>query len=308
MADGPYPKERCSSPPCMHLASPARRTKPFQHGRLLKSRRRKRAAMACRSCRSRKVRCDVTNHGIPCCNCKFDQKECIIPERRRKPEEANPPRRPLTPISIASPVPSDWSSPSECTGANHLLQFIQSQQPDSQSAIDDQMLFSRTGDATHDGNWRRGSSSTQNSSFLMPEDPEVSRWLNVMPPRTIEKFRLYFEKANEDARGMERSLQKPELGTLSRLQQAVDVLEDVVTICKSTRSNEGLISPPPDNVFDNAGDMMDKSSETGASRSFGTQNSKSVSPYSPTKSSITESDSEDWNHELTAELFCFQTD
>lgn len=44
---------------------------------------RKRAAKACQSCRSRKVRCSVSDHGVPCYNCKLDELECVIPERKR---------------------------------------------------------------------------------------------------------------------------------------------------------------------------------------------------------------------------------
>lgn len=44
---------------------------------------RKRASKACQSCRSRKVRCSVSDHGIPCYNCKLDGLDCIIPERKK---------------------------------------------------------------------------------------------------------------------------------------------------------------------------------------------------------------------------------
>lgn len=40
--------------------------------------RQKRSVQACLTCRSRKVRCDVSRHGQPCTNCSLDEKECRI--------------------------------------------------------------------------------------------------------------------------------------------------------------------------------------------------------------------------------------
>ena len=44
---------------------------------------RRRARRACLSCRSRKVRCDVT-HRVPCGNCSWDHIECVVVSRRGK--------------------------------------------------------------------------------------------------------------------------------------------------------------------------------------------------------------------------------
>ncbi|KAK2923095.1 hypothetical protein FoTM2_017337 [Fusarium oxysporum f. sp. vasinfectum] len=41
---------------------------------------RKRSIQACLTCRSRKVRCDVSLHGQPCTNCSLDEKQCLIPQ------------------------------------------------------------------------------------------------------------------------------------------------------------------------------------------------------------------------------------
>ncbi|KAJ5811670.1 hypothetical protein N7474_007971, partial [Penicillium riverlandense] len=43
----------------------------------------RRAGIACRNCRGRKVRCDV-EHGSPCTNCRLDKADCIIADRRRR--------------------------------------------------------------------------------------------------------------------------------------------------------------------------------------------------------------------------------
>lgn len=45
---------------------------------------KRRAAKACQTCRSRKVRCDVVESGPPCNNCRLDQIQCIVSDSRRK--------------------------------------------------------------------------------------------------------------------------------------------------------------------------------------------------------------------------------
>ena len=45
---------------------------------------KRRAAKACQTCRSRKVRCDVVESGPPCNNCRLDQVPCIVSDSRRK--------------------------------------------------------------------------------------------------------------------------------------------------------------------------------------------------------------------------------
>ncbi|CAH0057280.1 unnamed protein product [Clonostachys solani] len=44
---------------------------------------KRRASRACLSCRTRKVRCDVTNRGVPCTNCRLDTVECALTESCR---------------------------------------------------------------------------------------------------------------------------------------------------------------------------------------------------------------------------------
>lgn len=45
--------------------------------------RRKRASRACLRCRTRKVRCDVAQHGTPCTNCRLDSQTCLLSQRSR---------------------------------------------------------------------------------------------------------------------------------------------------------------------------------------------------------------------------------
>lgn len=49
-------------------------------GRVVK----RRASKACQCCRSRKVRCDVVDSGIPCTNCRLDEVECCVTEGKRR--------------------------------------------------------------------------------------------------------------------------------------------------------------------------------------------------------------------------------
>ncbi|CAK7200235.1 hypothetical protein SEUCBS139899_002926 [Sporothrix eucalyptigena] len=44
---------------------------------------KRRASRACMSCRSRKVRCDVTSQHIPCTNCRLDSVECLLTASNR---------------------------------------------------------------------------------------------------------------------------------------------------------------------------------------------------------------------------------
>ncbi|KAK8009009.1 hypothetical protein PG991_011560 [Apiospora marii] len=57
---------------------------------------RKRAAKACLSCRARKVRCDVSQRGMPCMNCYLDNDTCVVADRAsRKPQQVSiPPYEP----------------------------------------------------------------------------------------------------------------------------------------------------------------------------------------------------------------------
>lgn len=43
----------------------------------------KRAGRACLSCRARKVKCDVEEHGQPCSNCLTDEAICQVQKSKR---------------------------------------------------------------------------------------------------------------------------------------------------------------------------------------------------------------------------------
>lgn len=58
---------------------------------------KRRASKACQCCRARKVRCNVTEHGAPCTNCRLDEVDCIVSESRRKKSVTHPVQHPTTP-------------------------------------------------------------------------------------------------------------------------------------------------------------------------------------------------------------------
>lgn len=51
--------------------------------------RKRRAAKACLSCRTRKVRCDYSTQGSPCSNCRQDRFECVAIERKKRKKSVN---------------------------------------------------------------------------------------------------------------------------------------------------------------------------------------------------------------------------
>lgn len=77
---------------------------------------KRRASKACQCCRARKVRCNVTEHGAPCTNCRLDEVDCIVSESRRK--KLVPYFRAMSEVSVDKPrccliSDSDMQSPIE---------------------------------------------------------------------------------------------------------------------------------------------------------------------------------------------------
>ncbi|KFY96235.1 hypothetical protein V498_02792 [Pseudogymnoascus sp. VKM F-4517 (FW-2822)] len=263
MGDEQSPTERSLSPSHTPGSSPDEEARPSTP-RKPKSHGRRRAAMACRGFYSESAsKLTVSNRYDP----------------------------------IAS-ISCDWPPQSERPGANQLLQFIRNQHLNSQSQIDGQTQFSATRHGGHDGNCHLGSFPAKKPSFPMPEDPELSRWLEMMPPHIVEKFRLHFQNMGESGGGIERGALKPDPTTLSRVQQAMDTLQDLMTIFKSTQPDEELLSPPPDSMFQ-AG-----TGETDGNLPLGYQGFTIATSYPLPDTPTTENDSDDWDEELMAELFC----
>ncbi|KAM6485739.1 fungal-specific transcription factor domain-containing protein [Trichoderma sp. SZMC 28011] len=60
------------------------------------STRRYRSAIACQTCRVRKVRCSVSMTGVPCISCEQDQTECILKPRQGKRHSSHSHRQSTT--------------------------------------------------------------------------------------------------------------------------------------------------------------------------------------------------------------------
>lgn len=69
--------------------------------------RRYRASRACRSCRARKVRCDVLRNDAGCTNCRLDGRECVLLASRRGKPDRLLDCGPVTSPSPAYPRSSD---------------------------------------------------------------------------------------------------------------------------------------------------------------------------------------------------------
>ncbi|KAK6067720.1 hypothetical protein SCUP234_11464 [Seiridium cupressi] len=85
---------------------------------------KRRSPRACLSCRSRKVRCDVVNCGVPCTNCRLDDVECVLKEssRGRKPYNANTlPAVSETSPQSAAPLQQQATPPSTENAGDYLI-------------------------------------------------------------------------------------------------------------------------------------------------------------------------------------------
>ncbi|CAG9996221.1 unnamed protein product [Clonostachys byssicola] len=91
---------------------------------------KRRSSKACLSCRSRKVRCDVVNGGVPCNNCRLDELECVLKEsnRGRKPGSVT---RPRAPAAVMSPQPSIRVASAQEPERHQPRQTRQPEQPES---------------------------------------------------------------------------------------------------------------------------------------------------------------------------------
>ncbi|KAG9499416.1 hypothetical protein J7337_007872 [Fusarium musae] len=100
---------------------------------------KRRSSKACLSCRNRKVRCDVTDGGVPCTNCRLDSINCVLKEsnRGRKPSAASCQRRRNSNLPAATDRSS--SSPRPTFVTSRLAAAIpESLEPEEFSEPDEQ--------------------------------------------------------------------------------------------------------------------------------------------------------------------------
>ncbi|KAK2798123.1 hypothetical protein FQN50_008934 [Emmonsiellopsis sp. PD_5] len=197
-----YRSPEPSSPP--KEASPKRSAEAAGLGAPDAKLNRKRAAKACRSCRSRKVRCSVSEHGIPCYNCKLDELECVVPERKRPTRTAKRQRSLGAVISEAvlrmdrtSSDPGD--SPGESTQAASQFGWDKSMRSPYDTDV---FAASSPSSLQHSGPEENApcEGEAQGTTDLPPCDDELARWFGVMPPRIVDKMFNYLKALDQHAR------------------------------------------------------------------------------------------------------------
>ncbi|PGH13591.1 hypothetical protein AJ79_03584 [Helicocarpus griseus UAMH5409] len=165
---------------------------------------RKRASKACQSCRSRKVRCSVSDHGIPCYNCKLDELDCVVPERKRPTRTAKRQRSLGAVISEAvlrmdrsasdsgnSPPESTQGTTSQCGWDKPFHHPYETENFTSSSPSSLQQ-----GSCTTEENSTFGNDALA-SLDLPPCDDELARWFSVMPPRVVDKMFNYLKALSQ---------------------------------------------------------------------------------------------------------------
>ncbi|PGH02395.1 hypothetical protein GX51_04703 [Blastomyces parvus] len=164
---------------------------------------RKRASKACQSCRARKVRCGVSEHGVPCHNCKLDDVECIVPERKKPTRMAKRQRslgafisEALLRMERASSDTAD--SPAESVhGARQCggdKTFPDPFETDLFTPPSPPPLQKTTGEE-----YPASSGDSNPTMGLPPFEDELARWFSVMPPRVVDKMFIYFTALSRHA-------------------------------------------------------------------------------------------------------------
>ncbi|PGH11456.1 hypothetical protein AJ80_07136 [Polytolypa hystricis UAMH7299] len=168
---------------------------------------RKRAAKACQSCRSRKVRCSVSDHGVPCYNCKLDGLECVVPERKRPSRTVKKERSLVTIGSQAfrldKPQPSsscaDWSSQT-AQGVSQVGDFDREnpRRVNYDTEMPSMPTSSPTQESTDVAEELSFPEDSRTEGFNLPPcEPELARWLGVMPSRVVDKMFNYLTAVHE---------------------------------------------------------------------------------------------------------------
>ncbi|KAL7782906.1 hypothetical protein V8C43DRAFT_326642 [Trichoderma afarasin] len=190
--------------------------------------RRKRAAIACVACRRRKVRCDVAEHGLPCCNCELDQTECNVQTTRRK---------------RFKPCYRQIGSPSKDT--NHMpftpLQHIATPSSDEMSnSSAQQPRLSQTNE--HEINGFIETSPSTSDDFNGHEDPDWQRQLNALPLGDITKLGIPFD--NMHCFNCSTQCYQKFNDVLDGIRKAVDLLYEAMAISGQITKNSRETIPP----------------------------------------------------------------
>lgn len=217
------------TPQILECATPSTKQK-------IRGLRRKRAAIACVACRKRKVRCDVAEHGLPCCNCELDQTECNIQTSRRKRFEPcyrqagsssrYPNHIPPTPVQSISTTPSGDEM--------------------SDSSMQ-QAYLNRTNESENNGHIE--TSPYTSDDLDGPNDSEWLRWLNPLPPGDITRFEMPFD--NMRCSNCSAHCYRKFNDVLDGIRNAVDLLYEAMAISAQIMKNSQETTSPRSSLRNN---------------------------------------------------------
>ncbi|KAK2739263.1 hypothetical protein FQN57_006598 [Myotisia sp. PD_48] len=155
---------------------------------------RKRGAKACQSCRSRKVRCSVSDHGIPCYNCKLDEVECVIPERK-KPNRSVKRQKTIETNAVVSGATLESSNIQigKHSFADRELNHRIGSPPISITSTSQQSEKASYAIPISD-------QYDLNARPPPPCDEDVAHWLKIMPPQVVDKMFEYLTALKRSGR------------------------------------------------------------------------------------------------------------
>ncbi|OJD25963.1 hypothetical protein ACJ73_02662 [Blastomyces percursus] len=162
---------------------------------------RKRASKACQSCRARKVRCGVSEYGVPCHNCKVDGIECIVPERKKPTRMA---KRHCSIGAFISDALLRMKRASSDTADSPVESVYETRHSTWDKALLDPFdtdLFTPPSPPPLSQTTSEEYSASGGDSSPMMGLPlfgdELARWFSVMPPRVVDKMFSYFATLNQ---------------------------------------------------------------------------------------------------------------
>ncbi|KAL6694291.1 hypothetical protein J3F84DRAFT_379059 [Trichoderma pleuroticola] len=201
--------------------------------------RRKRAAIACVACRRRKVRCDVAEHGLPCCNCELDQTECKVQTTRRK--RFKPCYR-----QIGSPKDPNYMPPTP-------VQSITTPSSDEMPNFSAQQTYLDP-TSEHDINGLLETSPCTSDEFNGPEELDWQRRLSSLPLGDITKLEVPF--GNMHCLNCSTQCYQKFNDVLDGIRKAVDLLYEAMAIPAQIMKNSQETIPPASSL---RSDILDDS-------------------------------------------------
>ncbi|KAL7911464.1 hypothetical protein GGI35DRAFT_442871 [Trichoderma velutinum] len=202
--------------------------------------RRKRAAIACVACRRRKVRCDVAEHGLPCCNCELDQTECNIQTTRRKR---------FKPCYRQIDSPSKYSNQIPITPPQSSTTPLSDKMPNFPAQ---QACLKQTNEPENTGLTETSPCTTDDLDGF--DDMDWQRRLSFLPPGDFTKFEMPFDSMH--CLNCSTQCYQKFNDVLDGIRNAVDLLYEAMAIPAQIMKNSQETRPPFGNLRD---DILDSS-------------------------------------------------